>query len=61
MLNKYLGQSTILHEALHSLAHLGDGDLEVLLGLPNTASDGKPTDVINRTLEDNLCAAKVQN
>jgi Bacterial Ig-like domain (group 2)/IPT/TIG domain/Beta-propeller repeat/Galactose oxidase, central domain len=58
---KYVTQATILHEALHNLTHLGDDDLEILLGLPSTASKGAPTDVIDKVLESNSCAVKSKN
>ena len=54
---KYLQQNTILHECLHNLTRLGDGMLEILLGLPDTTADGKGTVVINKTLENHGCAA----
>lgn len=57
LLKTYLTQSTILHEALHNLTGLDDDDVETLLGLPPTASKGSPTDVINKTLVANGCAA----
>jgi hypothetical protein len=53
---KYLLQSTILHEALHNLTHLGDTDLELLLGI--TPTPGVLSHVINTTLVSNNCAAR---
>ena len=58
MASRFLTQSTILHESLHNLTGLGDGDLELLLGLPDTASQGRATDVINTVLQNNSCAIK---
>jgi hypothetical protein len=55
---RFLRQSTILHEVLHNLTGLRDGNLQIFLGLPDTASQGGSTDVINRVLEDNTCALK---
>lgn len=57
VLKKYLKQSTVLHEALHNLTRSDDDDVEFLLGLPKTASQGKATDVINTTLVNNGSAA----
>ena len=57
VLKKYLAQSTILHEALHNLTSMGDDDVESLLGLTPTASKGAATDVINKALVTNGCAA----
>jgi hypothetical protein len=61
ILRRYLRQSTVLHEALHSLTGLTDNGLEQLLGLTPTASQGKATDVINTTLENNSCAVRPHN
>ncbi|MGO9241049.1 MAG: IPT/TIG domain-containing protein [Bryobacteraceae bacterium] len=56
VLRKYLSQSTILHEALHNLTSLDDDGLEEYLCLAPTASQGYPTDVINKVLIQNGCA-----
>jgi hypothetical protein len=52
---KFFTQSTILHEALHNLTGLEDGDLKALLGLASTSTSA--TDDINKQLEQNSCAA----
>jgi hypothetical protein len=56
VLNRYLSQSTILHEALHNRTGLGDGDLAWLLGIE--LPEGAASHPINTTLENNRCAAR---
>ena len=57
---KFLTQGLILHESLHNLTRLDDDAVEALLGLAPTASKGKPTDIINQTLEEHQCAGPPQ-
>jgi len=57
---KYLTQGMILHESIHNLTGWGDDKVEVLLGLPPTASEGAATDIISQTLEEHQCAGPPQ-
>ena len=59
VVNRYLRQSTILHEALHNRTGLGDPQLASLLGVTLTVGGG--TDAISKALETRGCAATSGN